>query len=628
MEVNLIDHKWRKKWRDKEISAENAIKKIMPGNRVFIDSGCAEPQLLTSELINQADTIMDAEIIHFLTTGEKYFRGKAEDFRHNTLFIGDTIRNEVNTGRADYTPIYLSEIPSLFLSGRKHVDFALIQVTPPDRYGFCSFGINVDIAKPIAKSANITIAEINPQMPRTNGDCFIHMKEIDYFVYNDTPLLEFEFDEPDTVGVRIGAIVKDLIPNKATIHIGFGDLPNSILKFLVGKNDLGMHSQFITDNIINLIEDGILTCRKKNFHPGKIITSTALGTKRLYDFIHNNPYIEFYPSNYVCSPKIIGKNKNLISINSARQIDLTGQVNASTEGRTFYSGLGETIDFMRGAAFSKGGKPIIIIPSTTKDRKKSRIVSHLDKGAGVMLSRGDIHYVVTEWGFAYLHGKSIRERVLSLICIAHPHFRQKLLEEAKELKLVYEDQILPFDKSGALCIYPVEYETLFKTKSGEKVHVRPVKTTDESLLKDMYYSLNERDRYLRFFELRKEFTHSKTQSEVNIDYNNIFSIGAFVGDIENQEMVGNATYYLNPKTNTAEFSFLVTKDWRGKGIATFLYLHLIKIAREKGIDGFYGNIHIENKDTIHVIKKGGLTKITPPVAGERELFFEVTFEKE
>jgi acyl-CoA hydrolase/GNAT superfamily N-acetyltransferase len=627
-DMNIINQDWKEKWKEKERTAEEAIKKIMPGNRVFIDTGCSEPQALTTELIKQAENIIDSELIHFLTIGEKYFQGKGEDFRHNALFIGDTIRKEVNTGRADYTPIYVSEIPALFLSGRKHVDFALIQVTPPDKFGFCSFGINVDIAKPIAKSADFTIAEINPQMPRTSGDGFIHMKEIDLFVYNDAPLLEFIFDEPDEIAERIGQNLVNLIPNKSTIHVGFGDLPNAILKFLMDKKDLGMHSQFITENVIPLIENGILTCRKKNYYPGKIITSTALGTKKLYDFIHNNPFIEFFPTDYVCNPMIIGKNKQMISINSARQIDLTGQVNASTEGRAFYSGLGETIDFMRGAALSKGGRPIIIIPSTTRDGQKSRIVSNLDKGAGVMLSRGDVHYVVTEWGVAYLHGKSIRERVLALICIAHPKFRHELLIEAKDLNYIYENQILPCDKHGRVCIYPSNYETAFKTKLNEKIYVRPVKTTDEPLLKDMYYSLNERDRYLRFFELKKEFTHSKTQSEVNIDYNNIFSIGAFIGEIGNEEMVGNASYYLNPKTNTAEFSFIVIKEWRGKGIASFLYLHLIMIAKEKRIDGFYGSIHIENKDTIHVIKKGGQTKITPPEVGEKELFFEVSFEKE
>ncbi len=626
--MELLDSGWRKKWKEKEITAEEAINMIIPGNRVFIDSGCSEPQALTAELLKQSENIIDSEIVHFLTIGEKYFKDKTDDFRHNALFIGDTIRKEVNKGKADYTPIYMSEIASLFLLGRKHIDFALIQVSPPDSYGFCSLGINVDIAKPIAKSAYKTIAEINPQMPKTSGDSFIHMKEIDYYVFNETPLLEFQFDEPDEIAKRIGQNLKNLIPNKSTIHVGFGDLPNAVLTCLMEKKDLGMHSHYITDNVIPLIKEGILTGRRKNLHPEKIITSFALGTKKLYDFIDNNPFIEFFPSNYVCNPRIIGKNKRMVSINSARQIDLTGQVNASTEGYTFYSGLGDTIDFMRGAAFSKGGKPIIIMPSTTRDGNYSRIVSHLDEGAGVLLSRGDVHYVVTEWGVAYLHGKTIRERVIELICVANPKFRHQLLSEAKELNYIYKDQLLPCDSEGNVCLYPKEYETFFKTQQKEKIYVRPVKTTDEPLLKEMYYSLNERDRYLRFFELRKEFTHSKTQNEVNIDYQNIFSIGAFVGEIGNQEMVGNASYYLNPRTNTAEFSFLVKNEWRGKGIASFLYHHLILIAKEKGIDGFYGSIHIENKDTIHVIKKGGSTKITPPEAGEKELFFEVFFEEE
>ncbi len=625
-----LNGEWREKWKEKEITAEDAINKIIPGNRVFIGSGCSEPQLLTSELIKQSEKLIDTEILHFLTIGpEKYFTDKSEDlFRHNALFIGKTLREEINKGQADYTPIYASEIPQLFLTGRKHIDVALIQATPPDSYGFCSLGINVDIAKPLAQSAFLNIVEMNPQMPRTLGNSFIHMKEIDHFVVNDVPLLEYHFDEPDEVAKRIGRNLSNIIENKSTIHVGFGDLPNAALKFLGEKKDLGMHSHYITDNIIPLIEQGVLTSRKKNFHPEKIITSFALGSKKLYDFVNNNPYIEFYSSDYVCNPKYIGMNKKMVSINSARQIDLTGQVNAATEGYSFYSGIGETIDFMRGAAFSKGGKPIIIMPSTSRDGKKSRILPHLDEGAGVMLSRGDAHYVVTEWGVAYLHGKTIRERVLELICVAHPDFRQWLLDEAKKLKYVYSDQILPYNQEGSICRYPSEYVTMFTLRGEEKIQIRPVKTTDEPLLKELYYSLNENDRYLRFFEIRKDFTHSKTQNEVNIDYNNVFSIGAFIGNVGREGMVGNATYYLNPELNMAEYSFLVREDYRGKGLGSFLYQHLIIIAKEKGIKGFYGNIHIQNKSTVQIIRKGGYTKINPPEAGEKELFYEVFFDKE
>ena len=628
--VDVLDKNWREKWKKKEITVKEAIDKIIPGNRVFIDSACSEPQALTTELINASERLLDTEIIHFLTIfPEKYFKDKAEDlFRHNAFFIGKTLREEINKGQADYTPILASEIPSLFLTGRKNCDVALIQVTPPDRYGFCSFGINVDMAKPISQSAYLTIAEINPRMPRTLGNSFIHMKEIDYFIYNNVPLLEFQFKEKDKILDRIGLNVANLVENKSTIHIGNGYLPNACLNYLMDKKDLGMHSHYITDNIIPLIENTVLTCRKKNFHPEKIITSMALGTKKLYNFVDNNPYIEFYPTDYVCNPKYIGMNKKMVSINQALQIDLTGQVNTSSKGYNFYSGIGDTVDFMRGAAFSKGGKPIIVLPSTKKNGTVSTIVPHLDEGAGVILSRADIHYVVTEWGVAYLHGKTIRERVLELICIAHPDFRQSLLDEAKKLNYVFSDQMLPCDENGRICLYPSEYETIFKIIGLGNVKIRPVRTTDEALLKDLYYSLNERDRYLRFFELKKEFTHSKTQSEVNIDYDTIFSIGAFIGDIGHEEMIGNATYYLNPMNNMAEYSFLVREDFRGKGLGSFLYHHLIIIAKEKGIKGFYGNIHIQNKNTVQIIRKGGYTKITPPEAGEKELFYEVFFDKE
>ncbi len=629
-QIDSLDGEWREKWKDKEITAKGAIKKIILGNRVFIGSACSEPQALTAELIKSSESLIDTEIIHFLTIGpEKYFKDKAEDlFRHNAFFIGKTLREEINKGQADYTPILASEIPSLFLSGRKNCDVALIQVTPPDRYGFCSFGINIDVAKPIAQAAYLTIAEINPQMPRTLGNSFIHMKDIDYFVYNDVPLLEFQFKEKIDVSGKIGKNVANLIENKSTIHIGNGYLPNACLKHLMNKKDLGMHSHYITDNIIPLIENAVLTCRKKNFHPEKIITSFALGTKKLYDFVNNNPYIEFYPSDYVCNPKYIGMNKKMVSINQALQIDLTGQVNTSTKGYNFYSGIGDTVDFMRGAAFSKGGKPIVVLSSTRKNETVSNIVPHLDEGAGVILSRADIHYVVTEWGVAYVHGKTIRERVIELICVAHPKFREQLLEHAKKLNYIYSDQILPCDEQGKICIYPSIYETIYTARDNEKIVVRPVRTTDEPLLKELYYSLNERDRYLRFFEVRKEFTHSKTQCEVNIDYNNVFSIGAYLGEIGNEDMIGNATYYLNPAMNLAEYSFVVREDYRGRGIGSFLYRHLIIIAKEKGIKGFYGSIHIQNKSTVQIIRKGGYTKINPPEVGEKELFYEVYFDKE
>ncbi len=629
MQTELFDAKWRSNWKEKEITVEEAIKKIIPGNRVFIDSGCSEPQALTSQLIKSSESLIDTELIHFLTIGpEKYFTDKAEDlFRHNAFYIGKTLREEINQGQADYTPILASEIPKLFLSGRKNCDVALIQVTPPDRYGFCSLGINVDVAKPIAQSAYLTIAEINPQMPRTLGSSFIHMKEIEYFVFNNTPLLEFSFKDVDKVSEKIGMNVANIVENKSTIHIGNGYLPNICLNFLAEKKDLGMHSHYITDNIIPLIENGTLTCRKKNFHPEKIVTSFALGTRKLYDFVNNNPYIEFYPSDYVCNPRYIAMNKKMVSINQALQIDLTGQVNTSTKGYKFNSGIGDTVDFMRGSALSKGGKPIIVLQSKTKNGK-STIVPHLDEGAGVILSRADVHYVVSEWGVAYLHGKSIRERVLALICIAHPDFRQTLLDAAKQHNYIFSDQILPCDEEGRICLYPNRYETIFFARNSQKIIVRPVKTTDEPLLKGLYYSLNERDRYLRFFEVKKEFTHSKTQTEVNIDYDNIFSIGAYVGEIGSQEMVGNATYYLNPKLNMAEYSFLVREDYRGIGLGTFLYHHLIIIAKEKGIKGFYGNIHIQNKETVRIIRTGGYTKVNPPEVGEKELFYEVFFSKE
>ncbi|MFW9988462.1 MAG: acetyl-CoA hydrolase/transferase family protein, partial [Candidatus Odinarchaeota archaeon] len=476
-----------KQYQEKKVSLEYAIKNyIKPGVRIFIDSGCSEPIDLTKKLIDLGLELPDVEILHFLSLSDlDYYEtaGGIEDlFRHNAFFIGKSLRKYVDAGQADYTPMLLSEIPKLFKSGRMHLDTALIQVSPPDRYGFCSFGINVDIVKPIAESADYVVAEINPKMPRTLGDSFIHMNDIDAFVVSDHEIIEFNYGKLDDTSKRIAKFVASLVEDESTIQMGIGQIPNAVTQELMEKKDLGVHSEVFSDGIVDLVENGVVTCKKKTLHKDKIICSFVMGSKKLYDFVDDNPMVEFHPCDYTNNPSIISQNKKQVAINAALSVDLTGQVNSDSIGYRFYSGIGGQVDFIRGAGRSIDGKPIMTLPSTVKLKDGtvvSRIVPCLQPGSGVVITRGDIHYVVTEWGIASLYGKSIRERVLEMINIAHPDFREELLEHAKKWKYIYSDQKLPISIDGRISIYPEKYETTLNLKNRKIIKIRPVKPTDE-----------------------------------------------------------------------------------------------------------------------------------------------------
>ncbi len=631
------DQSLREKWKEKEITAEAAVNKIVSGNRIFIGTGCAAPQTLVEKILGNSTKLADIEIIHYLTLfPEKYFQTKSKNFRHNTLFVGGSIREQVKEGNADYTPIMASQVSQLFLSGRKNIDVALIQLSPPDAFGFCSLGYGVGFAKEIIQAAGKVIAEINPQVPRTYGDGMVHIKDIDYFLYSERPPLEYLLPEPDEIDMKIAENIASLIRHKSCLHFGYSVISKAVQKYLATnepKHDLGIHSFIISDDLIPLIEKNIVTCRRKTYHPERIVTSLAIGSKTLYGFVHNNPYIEFHIASQVCNPGLIARNHRMVSINQAVSIDLSGQVNASYREYQYYTGIGETLDFLRGSAFSQGGKPIIALRSTNKSGTKSHIMSQLEEGSNLLISPVDVHYVVTEWGVAYLHGKTIRERALELINIAHPMFRQDLLEEIKEKKYVFEDQTLHFNVQGEVVPYPKQYETRATTKGGDKLIIRPLKVTDEKRLQDLCYSLNTRDRYMRYFSAVASFEHEKTQKEVAIDYLDQMSIGAFVGEIGTEEMVGNAVYYLDHKTNMAEIAFIVRGDWQKKGIASLLLSYLTIIARERNIRGFWGTTLNQNRAVINLIKKvfyNYYISIEMPEAPgpDEEVYFQIKFEKE
>ena len=421
---------WKKEYRHKLRDPKTALQQIRPGERIFVGSGCAVPSLLVKTLETIGSTLRDTEIMHILTVGDTPYTNEqfCDNFRCNAFFIGKNTRTAIAEGRADYTPVFLSDLPHLFRNGTIPIDVALIQVTPPDEHGFCCMGVSVDVVKSAAESATMVIAEINPQMPHTRGDSLISIDQIDILTENDTPLPEVPSPPPDEIAEKIAKNISRFIEDGSTIQMGIGTIPAAITKFLKSKNDLGVHSEMISDGVVDLWQEGVITNRKKSIHQGKIITTFCMGTKKLYDFVNDNPFVEFHPSEYVNNPYIISLNDRMVALNSALEVDLTGQVTAESLGHMFYSGIGGQADFMRGASKSKRGKPIIALPSTAKNGSISRIVPHLREAAGVVTSRGDVHYVVTEYGGASLHGRSIRERAIALINIGDvpPEFPSSL----------------------------------------------------------------------------------------------------------------------------------------------------------------------------------------------------------
>ena len=431
---------WLASYKSKIVDARTALERtISSGHRVMLNANCGQPQTLAEALTELAPDLRDVEIVQLLALGKSdYVRADlSNNVRLNALFVGPGVRKEVNAGAADYTPIFLSEIPALFEKGSVlPLDAALIQVSPPDEHGFCSFGVSVDIIKPAAENSRTVVAEVNAQMPRTLGDCFIHVSKLTYAVEVDRPLLELPRHPFTDVHNRIGSNIAEMIEDGSTLQLGIGAIPDAVLSRLTDKRHLGIHTEMFADGVRDLFEAGVITNEKKTLHPGKIISSFLMGSRDLYDFVDNNPLVEMHPSHYVNDPFIIAQNDKMVSINSAISIDLTGQINSDSMGTTFYSGIGGQVDFVRGASRSKGGKAIIAFPSTAKDGELSRIVPTLADGAGDVTSRGDVNYVVTEYGVAQLHGRTIRERAKALINIAHPKFRDELEAFAKKQRYI------------------------------------------------------------------------------------------------------------------------------------------------------------------------------------------------
>lgn len=582
---------------------------IHRGDRLFIGTACGEPQYLMNALAGYVDAnpkaFFDAEVLHVWTLGVAPYaeRRFLKNFRHNSFLVGESTRAAVNEGLADYTPIFLSQVPDLFRRRLIAIDVAFIQASPPDRNGFMSLGVSVDITRAATESASRVICQVNSRMPRVHGDTFVNIEDVDFVVEHDEPLLEYTTTVPGELAGRIGKYVARIVEDGDTIQVGYGSIPNAILANLGGKEHLGVHTELLSDGIVELMKRGVIDNSRKSIDRDKAVASFCMGTGDTYEFIGDNPRIEFRPIDYTNDPLVIAGHRNMVAINSALAVDLTGQATAESIGRTFYSGIGGQADFMRGAVLAPGGKTVLVLPSTTSDGGTSRIVPHLLEGTGVTLTRGDIHYVVTEYGIAYLHGKNIRQRAMELIAIAHPDFRQWLIEEAKRSNLIYADQVFVPGKEGE---YPEELEKYRTTGAGLEVLLRPVKMSDEPLLKDFFYSLSDQSNYRRFIMLRRYLPHEVLQKFTAIDYTREMVILAVVAEGEKEVVVGVGQYVIMQHVHTAEIALAVRDDQQKKGIGSVLLSYLSEIAKRQGLLGFTADVLGENQPVIKMLGKSGL----------------------
>jgi len=608
------DPQWQQKYKDLIATPAQAVAEIRPGQRVFIGTGCAQPVELVRALTERAGELADIEVLHLLTFGDAPYAYKvlAANFKVNSFFIAENVRDIIQEGLGDYTPIMLSDIPRLFSSGQLPLDAALIHVCPPDEKGLCSLGISVDIVRSAAQNASLVIAQVNPQMPRTLGDSFLHVNDMDVLVPVDVPLPEVKPIQTTEVTRQIGEHVASLVEDGSTIELGIGKIPQAVLEFLKNKKDLGIHTEMFTDVMMDMVASGAITGALKTVDRGKIVASFCLGTRKLYDFVDNNPLFSFRPTEYVNDPYLISQQYKMVAINVALEVDLTGQVCADSLGTKFFSGIGGQVDFNRGAARARDGKPIIALPSTAKNGTVSRIVARLSPGAGVVTTRGDVHYVVTEYGVAYLHGKTVQERALALISIAHPDFRPQLLHEAIECKYLRKNMAA---LTGKIRVGPPELHTTHLLDDGTQIGFRSIRPTDEPLLKDLFYALSQETIFYRFMRNLKYIPHKQIQDFVYIDHRNEVAIVATLPEAHGEDMIAVGRYYLDQATNRAEVAFVVRDAWQNKGIGSALLRLLINTAKRHGIAGFTAEVLRANKAMQTVFQKSGC-KVSSHLAGE------------
>jgi acyl-CoA hydrolase/RimJ/RimL family protein N-acetyltransferase len=605
---------WRERFADRLTTPEEAIRLLRPGRRIFIGSGAAQPVTLVNAMVQFGRQLADNELVHLLTLGPAPYVApeNADRFRHNAFFIGPNVRAAVREGRADFTPVFLSEIPSLIRSSRLQVDAALIQVSPPDADGFASLGVSVDVVRAAVDTARVVIAEVNSRMPRTRGDTRLDLRRCAALVPVDTPLLERPPPQPDDVARAIGEWVADLVPDGATLQVGIGRAPSAILAALRNHSDLGVHTEMLSDGIMDLVKAGAVTGLRKTLLPGKLVASFLMGSRALYAWADCNDALELGPSDWVNDPTVIARNDRMVSINTALAVDLTGQVAADTLEGGFYSGIGGQVDFVRGAARSKGGRALIVLPSLARDGTVSRIQPGLPSGSAVVTSRGDVRYVVTEYGVADLWGKSVRERALALVAIAHPDHRQELLSSAKARHWVLPDQPVP----------QVPFETRHWVEAlpdGGEVRVRAARQTDERKVHELLYALSPESVYQRYFAPRE--IHPRAEVLALLETDPRSSCALVAERVEDASLVGIARYDLDHTSGMGELGIVVAEAWQKRGVGTALVRRLIEVGKSHGVKGLRADVLVSNPGMLGVLRRVGLTEVPLPDAG----FYAVQF---
>ena len=608
----LLDPDWRTRYQARLRSAREAVREIRSGQRVFIGTGCAEPQPLVQALMERAHELQDLEILHLLTKGDAPYAAPehADRFRVNSFFIGQNVRDQIQAGLGDYTPVLLSDIPRLFDSGQIPIDVALIQVSPPDHRGRVSLGISVDIVKSAAENASMVIALINAQMPYTLGDSLLDIDDLDTLVAADLPIFERPTKPAHPATDRIARHIAALIQDGDTLQFGLGRIPGigrippAVMSHLLDKKDLGVHTEMITDSIIRLVEAGVVTGRKKTLDRGRIVASFCMGTRRLYELVDRNPLFAFKPSEYVNDPLIISRQERMVAINMAMQIDLTGQVCSDSAGDKFYSGIGGQIDFHWGAARSPGGKAIIVLSALDEHSRDSRIVARLSPGSGVSITRGEVRYVVSEYGVAYLHGKSVQERALALISIAHPDFRERLFKEAIEQKLIRAEHA---QMQAGFVVNTGDRRRVVVLADGTEAGLRPILPTDEQGIKELMYSLSQDTLYQRFMNRYQQFGAKQLLDFIYVDHRQNVALVLTIPEARGEEIIAVARYFLDEASNRAEVAFLVRDDWQGRGIGKLLLEALVVISKRSGLRGFTALVLRDNRKMQAVFNHSGLT---------------------
>jgi len=594
---------WADSYIDKRCSAQEALKHIRPGQRIFIGSSCAEPQYLVQELSEISTRLIDLEIVRLLSIENGPLTpiangSPSHQFKIRSFYLGSCGCSIIKKNQRFITPTNLSQIPHLFKSGLMPLNAALIQATPPDDFGWMSLGISVDINLSACETADIVICQINPEMPRVLGRSFIHVNDVDFIVEHEDPLLTIQPLPEHESGIAIAKLISRLIEDGSTIQTSLGLTTEIIKMALSNKNDIGVHSQYLSDAIMHLFSMGVITNKKKGFNNGKLVAGAAVGSSQLYEFLDDNPSIEFYPSDYINNPGIIGRHNKMVTLNTAMAIDLTGQVAADALPLNNYTGINGLLDFTRGAAMSKGGKTILVMTSTMDHGQRSRIVPLLTEHA-VVVPRGDVQFVATEYGLVNLFGKTLQERVMALVSIAHPDFRDELFAEAKEMGLV--DSKRKFNQANK-GIYPFKYEETIII-NNLPITFRPAKPVDERFIQEHYYTMNRGDIVSRFFHEKRNFAYDQIETTYDIDYINDQTIVATIGELGFEKVIAVGEYFRNTIINMAEVAYSVSREYQGMGIASILQKKINQAAIDNGIKGLIAYIYPHNKNMISLFHK-------------------------